>query len=183
MARCLSFAGRNGKRRDHREDAAQPRARLSQRCSGARPSTQPRREFQRKTKQGKTRKNPWMCLVLFGGIGTFQWVAAEKSKKIRAGVNSPPRLCAERPRARALVSCSSRRRRGEPGFQFPSTVYERLAGSPSFCRLQLAGAQPKVSCYQWISAARRTAPRLLGRSGWIDVNRPCGENPAGAVPP
>src|SRR6185437_3278368 len=38
----------------------------------------------------KTRKNPWISLDLFGGIGTFQWVTRKKGKKIESRL----KLCA-----------------------------------------------------------------------------------------
>jgi hypothetical protein len=56
---------------------------------------QPGREFpasQSKQNQIKPSKIAWIYLVLFGGIGTFQWVTAEKIKNFSPPSNSPPGL-------------------------------------------------------------------------------------------
>ena len=46
--------------------------------------------------QAKPRKNAWICLVLFVGIGTFQGVTANPNKKIFPGFDSPLGLYAKR---------------------------------------------------------------------------------------
>ena len=77
--------------------------RLSRRAAVTRRSLdrqiQPGREFApNKSKQNQTNpnKNACFCLDLFGGIGTFQGVTREKSKKNFPAPNSRAGLCEER---------------------------------------------------------------------------------------
>ncbi|MFZ0601339.1 MAG: hypothetical protein WAN05_08255, partial [Roseiarcus sp.] len=56
-----------------------------------------RNESRRKKKKGKESEKAFFCFLLLFGIGTFQRVMSEKSKKNFGRLNSRLRLCASEP--------------------------------------------------------------------------------------
>jgi hypothetical protein len=88
---------------------ARPRPRLTSQVQAKPSKTKQNQTEPNRTKQNQTEpsKIAWFYLVLFVGIGTFQWVTANPSKK-----SCPPVTLCPKSRNQAL-SVSSRRRRFE----------------------------------------------------------------------
>jgi hypothetical protein len=80
-------------------------------------------------------------LVLFGGIGTFQWVTREKIEKIFAAANSPPGLCARRLDATVLAA---------PIALLAMTIRESSCNARLSERIKIYGSGPLPGCQEQI---------------------------------